>query len=194
VYYPQAAQPRSFGARLPVHGRLYPVLPELPESPSLFGEAERPDGPDYSLPCIAPPPLALRANGKQRAPSVGSERAWMVQIEPTLAEAAEMDIVLPNGNNHTPWKSPLLPAALLAGMSVHNGSGKLDLSGPAGRHEPPIDRLCLVLPELGELGASPKQPSSKGHGGESVGWMPPSVLDPRFDIERPVGRDLSDFG
>jgi hypothetical protein len=192
--YPDTARPCSFTGRLPVHARLYPALPEMPEAEALSGDAERPDSPDYSLPCMAPPPLVLGSNGKPRKPSLGSERAWMVQIEPTLAEAAEIEIALPNGNNHTPWQSPLLPAALLAGMAVPNGSGKLDLSGPQGRHEPPIDRLCWVLPELGELGGSPKRPSSNGQDGESAGWMPPSVLDPSFDIERPAGRDLSDFG
>lgn len=192
-YYPVSTRPR-FDARLPVYSRLLAAFPETVETPSERGEIGRPDTPEYSTPCMTPLPLALGSNGKRGTPSLGSERAWMVRIEPQLAEGFAFEVPLPNGEQHTPWRSPRLPAALLAGVVLQNGSGKLDLSGSAGRYEPPVDRLFMVFPELGELGGSARQSSSKTKGETPAGWMPPTVLDPRFDIERPAGRDLSDFG
>lgn len=194
MYYPDAARAADPEASLPVHAHLYRVLPGLLEASSLLNDPESPDSPDYTLPFMAPLPLATERSAKPGKRSLGSERAWMVRIEPELIEAAEFEIALPNGDQHSPWLSPQLPAGLLAGMALGNGSGKLDLSGSGGSYEPPVDRLCLVLPELGELGGSPKQSSSKTQGEGLAGWMPPTVLDPRFDVERPGGRDVSDFG
>jgi hypothetical protein len=202
-YYPDSARPR-FAARLSAYSRLLPALPEVLETPSEQAEENigmgRRDTPEYSMPFMTPLALALGShgmpgsNGKRGVPSLGSERAWMVRIEPQLAEGAAFEVPLPNGEQHTPWRSPRLPAALFAGVVLQNGSGKLDLSGSAGRYAPPVDSLFMVLPELGELGGSARQSSSKTKGEALAGWMPPTVLDPRFDIERPAGRDLSDFG
>lgn len=195
ISYPDAGGGRRAGVSLHVHARLVPLLPELPEAPLLQGEGGHAAGPDYTVPCEPPLPLALRRNGEPGRPSVGSERAWMFRIEPALAEGSEFELQLPNGKRHAPWQAPWLPAALVSGVTRQNGSGKLDLSGPQGRFEPPVDRLCLVFPQLGELGAGIPRPSSSKAPGEELGrWMPPTVLDPRFEIERPAGRDLSDFG
>jgi hypothetical protein len=196
LYYPDSGGGRRPGAHLPIHTRLCPLLPEAPEPPSLQGEVGHTNWPDYTLPCESPLPLALGRNGNSARPSVGSERAWMVRIEPALAEGPEFALDLPNGKRHSPWQAPQLPPALVAGVTRQNGSGKLDLSGSQGKFEPSVDRLCLVFPQLGELGGGgiPRQSSSKAPGEELGRWVPPTVLDPRFEIERPAGRDLSDFG
>jgi hypothetical protein len=179
-----------------VHARLCPLLPEAPESPALEDEMRRTNWPDFALPCESPLPLALGRNGHSARPWVGTERAWMFQIEPALAEGPEFALQLPNGKRHAPWQALQLPAALMAGVASQHGSGKLDLSGPQGKFEPPVDTLCRVFPQLGELGGGsiPRQSSSKAPGDEFGRWVPPTVLDPRFDVERPAGRDLSDFG
>jgi hypothetical protein len=195
ICYPDAGGGRRAGARLPLHARLFPLLPETPEPDPFEGDAGRAAGPDYSVPLETPPPLAMRQSGKPGVPSVGSERAWMFQIEPALADGCEFEPPLPNGNGDTRWQSLQLPPALMAAVQHSHGGGKLDLSGRSGGFEPPVDRLCLVYPQLGELGAGVSRQSSSKTPGEELGrWMPPMVLDPRFDIERPAGRDLSDFG
>lgn len=191
--YPDTAQPGRSRSHLPVFTGLFAVLPAVLEIESRLELSAGPDSPDFAFSCAAPLPLVEERTAKSKR-SLGSERAWMVRIEPELIEASEFEVALPNGDQHSPWLSPQLPAALLTGVALGNGTGKLDLSGSGGSFAPPVDRLCLVLPELGELGGSPKQSSSKAQGDELSGWMPPTVLDPRFDVERPVGRDLSDFG
>ncbi len=195
ICYPDAGGGRPSRAQLPVHARLVPLLPATPEAPPWEGYNGHGHEPDYSLPLETPLPLALGPNAAAGKPSVGSERAWMFQIEPALAEGPELALQLPNGNDDALWQAPRLPAGLASGVAFANGSGKLDLSGAAGRFEPPVDRLCLVFPQLGELGAGVSRPSSsKTPGEDPARWAPPTVLDPRFDIERPAGRDLSDFG
>jgi hypothetical protein len=192
--YPDSGGGRRAGARLPVHARLFPVLPEMPDSEPLEGHGGVAEGPVYTLPFETPLPLAARRNGSSGRKSVGSERAWMFQIEPLLAEGPDFDLELPNGQRHVPWRSPRMPAALLSGVGHANGSGKLDLSGPQGNYEPYVSSLCLVFPECGELGGGVQRQSSNAPGEDLSRWTPPTVLDPRFDIERPAGRDLSDFG
>jgi hypothetical protein len=123
----------------------------------------------------------------------------MFRIEPMLAEGPAFELELPNGNRIAPWQAPWLPPALVSGMAGSNGSGpnrsgKLDLSGPEGRFEPSVDRLCAVFPQPGELGAGIPRQSAQAPREELGRWAPPTVLDPRFEIERPAGRDLSDFG
>jgi hypothetical protein len=197
IHYPAAGGGRQAraGARLPIHARLFPLAPAAPEARPLEGEAASAEWPAYQVTCETPLPLALRRNGDARRPSVGSERAWMCRIEPALAEGPDFELHLPNGKRQGPWQVLQLPPALVSGVTRQNGSGKLDLSGPQGKFEPPVDRLCAVFPELGELGAGiPRQHSSKAPGEELGRWIPPTVLDPSFDIERPAGRDLSDFG
>lgn len=198
--YPDAGGGRRAGAQLPLHARLYPLWPETPQPGPLEAAAGPADWPDYGLPCETPVTLALGRGREPGRPSVGSERAWMFRIEPALAEGPEFEMELPNGNRTAPWQAPWLPPTLVSGVayangSGSNGSGKLDLSGPEGRFEPSVDRLCVVFPQPGELGAGiPRQASSQASREELGRWMPPTVLDPRFEIERPAGRDLSDFG
>jgi hypothetical protein len=197
IHYPDARGGPRVGknSRLPVYARLFQLLPETPEWQAAGSETGRVEGPAYQVTCQTPLPLALRRNGDSQRPSVGSERAWMCRIEPALAEGPDLELHLPNGKRLASGQALQLPPALVSGMTRQNGSRKLDLSGPQGRFEPPVDRLCVVFPELGELGACiPRQQPSKASGEELGRWMPLTVLDPRFDIERPAGRDLSDFG
>jgi hypothetical protein len=195
ISYPDAGGGRPAGARPRVHARLFPLLPQVPDAEPPQEQGGHAAGPDYTLPCVTPLPLVARRNGKPGKPSVGSERAWMFQIEPMLAEGAEFEMQHANADRHAPWQFPQLPAALLSGVTPANGAGKLNLSGPEGNFGPPVDRLCLVFPELGELGGGvSRQSSSRAPADEMGRWMPPTVLDPRFDIERPAGRELSDFG
>jgi hypothetical protein len=117
----------------------------------------------------------------------------MFHIEPTVAEASRFELDIPNGQ--FAYRNLELPPALLIGVAPFNRATKLDLSGPGGNYEPPVDRVCLVLPSVAELGAGPhgKAPPQAPEE-QATKWSLPTVIGPTFDVQRPASRDLADFG
>jgi hypothetical protein len=190
ICYPQMT---DLGLRvgIPVSRLLFSIEPETSGSAPAMSDVSFDASAPREWRCELPAPLITgRRLGDGPAPAVGSQRAWMFLIDPVLAEMAGGESQSLSDGVPAGGGEPLFPPPLLSRVNLRSSAAKLDLSGLDGSYGPPVLSLCGLEPQAcgGDMA-----PTAEDDAGDQ-GWFPSAVLGPRFDVEWPTSRDLSDLG